>query len=249
MVRAYMRTLLLAVAMSTTALLHDGGFPGPAAAPIVDRRAWYGHSLRRCTFGSSTGNILILLRSATSEHHGRRAQSLASRLVARQDAGTSDGDGNKSAQETAFALTVVPAVVAHLRNSTIERLLDDDDEQIALVEADCIVRAIGTPQPPTIHPADAAHPARPGSSVHPAARGSRSHDARSLGSQSSPPWGLDRVDSCFPTSPCDDDDSLDGSYTYGEADGAGAVVCTHAGRQPTTTSRGHAPLLSSTPCM
>ena len=168
--------LLLAVAIPV--LLRD-------AAP-ADRRAEYAASRRRCSYGSGEGNVLILIQRG--HNHGRRTQELASRLV---EHGTSSS-GSASDRETAFAFSVVPAIQAHLHNETIEALLDDDDSDIVVVEADCVVRP--------------------------------------LSSQTSPPWGLDRIDSCAPT--CNAEQSLDTRYTYGEANGAGAVVCTRQGSNP-----------------
>ena len=45
---------------------------------------------------------------------------------------------------------------------------------------------------------------------------------RVTSSQSAAPWNLDRIDSCHPSSVCQA--ALDGTYTYGSANGAGGVV-------------------------
>ena len=105
------------------------------AAPLGlskdEKRDRYDTSKRGCQYGSREGDVIVLVRSPTATTgraaHGRRTSSFATRLVAHSPANSSD-------PETASAFSLVPAVKAHLKNATIEALLDD--QEVELVEAE-----------------------------------------------------------------------------------------------------------------
>ena len=115
------------------------------AAPHLskdEKRDWYGASRRGCKFGSRAGDVLVLVRApassggstaggSTTRAHGRRTSSLAERLASHipMNSTTTDDD-----PQTAIAFSLVPIVKAHLKNTTIETLFEDDD--VDVVEAE-----------------------------------------------------------------------------------------------------------------
>jgi len=143
------------------------------------KREQFGSSKRGCPFGSHDGDVIVLLREHTAgggRGHRRRAQALVERhLHLRHSESPANSTGEP---ESAAPFSLIAGLKAHLHNATLEALLDDDE--VELVEADCIVHSTGT--------------------------------------QTNPPWHLDRIDSCFGhASTCPDSLRLDSTYDHGAA--------------------------------
>ena len=164
---------------------------------VTARVAYVDASPERCPHGSD-GGVLITIRARSQRTEGGTAREKQSADYAEKLRAWQRDERRLLAEleheakvDRIQAFSLVPVIKAHLTPRVLQRVLEDDDE-VVLVEADCVVVAD-----------EAAH-------------------TDSI--QVSPPWGLDRVDSCYPACGSDSPRDLDANYHFGGATGNGSVV-------------------------